>query len=117
MPRRLPVLHKPIFKCFIHTLRDVNPELAAELESVAPMPAPVKSKGVPVKLGGAYRLRSRRLPGETALVNIWSSRVRREKDPSAKDWSNDLKIEIVGYRIEGTSNKYTLNPLTYNSYP
>lgn len=71
------MLHKPIFKCFIHTLRDVNPGLAAELETGPLLPAaPVKPKAAPVKLKAAPR--ERRLPGERAFLNVWNSRVRAE---------------------------------------
>jgi hypothetical protein len=37
-------LHKPIFKCFIHTLRDVNPPLAQQIE-VTPVLPRARSRG------------------------------------------------------------------------
>ena len=66
------VLHKPIFKCFIHTLRDVNPALAADLEAKPLLLAPVHVKGAPIKPKGAPGLR---LPGNGAVVRMCNSRV------------------------------------------
>jgi len=46
-------IHKPIFKCFIHTLRDINPTLAKQVETSPVLPGKPQrsSKGTPASKG------------------------------------------------------------------
>ncbi len=61
------VIFKPLYKCFIHTLRDVNPGEAARIEGVRPQRVPgakdlhsddiaMQRPDAELHIGGQYRV-------------------------------------------------------------
>ena len=53
------VIRKPLFKCFIHMLREVNPQVAANIESSPTSPSAAKGKS---KKASKYINKVKRFP-------------------------------------------------------
>lgn len=101
-------LHKPLYKCFIHTLRDVNPSLAQKVEA-APVLAPTASK-----TANSIQQQQQRRPlgykvARMALLMLVSKAGRRV--PVFKWFVAPVMLFSSGERLLGTQNVLLLAAL------
>lgn len=98
-------LHKPIFKCFIHTLRDINPGLARQVEVT-----PVLRETVPKTVKPNQQQEQRRPLGykvaRMALLMLVSKAGRRV--PVFKWFVAPMMLFCSGERLLGTQNALLL---------
>jgi hypothetical protein len=96
-------LHKPIFKCFIHTLRDVNPALAQQIETTPTLPNARKASEQAESKPLTYKI------GRLLLLSLLSTLGRRT--PLVQWFVAPAMLFGSGERLLGTERALMLAAL------